>query len=245
MSLLKVSQKYHKWLMLFLGIQFAIWSVTGAYMVFFDIDYIHGDSLINEHQDKVNPNNIDYSLAQLYLNHPNAKQVTIGKFLDKEVYRFNIVTNSNKIRYLLDAKNGKLLSPLNENEALKAALYYYAGTGNVSHIELIREKPPFELSKRHLPAWRIDFNHFSAPSLYVSAQTGKLVTKRHQFWRLFDWMFRFHIMDYGDAEDASNSLLFYFALLGVLASFTGLVLMYFKVIKVQQKRLTPKCEATA
>ena len=245
MKLLKVSQKYHKWLMLFLGIQFVIWSVTGAYMVFFDIDYIHGDSLVKNHQDKVNPNNIDYSLAQLYLHHPNAKQVTIGKFLDKEVYRFNVVTNKNKVRYLLDAKNGKLLSPLNENEALKAAQYYYAGTDNVTHIELIREKPPFELSKRHLPAWRIDFDHFSAPSLYVSAQTGELVTKRHQFWRLFDWMFRFHIMDYGDAEDASNSLLFYFALLGILGSFTGLVLMYFKVIKVQQKRLTSKREATA
>ncbi|MFT6029889.1 MAG: hypothetical protein ACI8O8_001630, partial [Oleiphilaceae bacterium] len=30
--------------MLFLGLQFLIWSISGAYMVIFDIDYIHGDS---------------------------------------------------------------------------------------------------------------------------------------------------------------------------------------------------------
>ena len=44
MATLKTSRKLHKWFMLFIGLQFVIWSVTGAYMVFFDIDYIHGDS---------------------------------------------------------------------------------------------------------------------------------------------------------------------------------------------------------
>jgi len=50
MKLLKTSRKFHKWLMLFLGIQFLIWSISGAYMVIFDIDYIHGDSLVVNHQ---------------------------------------------------------------------------------------------------------------------------------------------------------------------------------------------------
>jgi uncharacterized iron-regulated membrane protein len=40
MGFLKTSRKFHKWLMLFVGVQFVIWSITGAYMVFFDIDYI-------------------------------------------------------------------------------------------------------------------------------------------------------------------------------------------------------------
>jgi hypothetical protein len=48
---------------------------------------------------------------------------------------------------------------------------------------------------------------------------------------LFDWMFRLHIMDYGDDEDVSNWLLFFIASLGFFAAFSGLVLTYFKVIK--------------
>ena len=50
MKVLKISRKFHRWLMLFLGIQFLIWSISGAYMVIFDIDYIHGDSLVVNHQ---------------------------------------------------------------------------------------------------------------------------------------------------------------------------------------------------
>jgi hypothetical protein len=49
MGLLKISRKSHKWLMLFVGVQFVIWSITGVYMVLFDIDYIHGDSLVINH----------------------------------------------------------------------------------------------------------------------------------------------------------------------------------------------------
>lgn len=234
MSVLKFSQKYHKWLMLFLGSQFVIWSITGAYMVFLDIDYIHGDSLVINHQGKIDANNIQYTLTDLYLDYPNAKDIRIGKFINDDVYRFSV----NKKKTMLDVNNGGKLSPLTQSKAVEVAQYYYSGKGKVAKVELISEAPPFELSHRHLPAWRIDFNDFAAPSFYISSHSGLLVTKRHQFWRLFDWMFRFHIMDYGDDEDSSNHLLFYFAIFGIFASITGLVLMYFKVVKVQRKRFT-------
>ena len=48
--------------MLFIGAQFVIWSVTGAYMVFFNIDYIHGDTLVINHQNKIDPNNINLKI---------------------------------------------------------------------------------------------------------------------------------------------------------------------------------------
>jgi len=233
MKVLKFSQKYHKWLMLFLGIQFLIWSVSGAYMVFFDIDYIHGDSLIETHQTKINPANIQYSLVALSERYPEVEDISIGKFMNKDVYRFKVGSEL----HLLDAKSGIKLSPLTKEAITQAANYYYSGTGEIENFTFIESDPPFELNKRHLPAWRIDFDEFSAPSLYISAQSGLVVTKRHQFWRLFDWMFRFHIMDYGDEADPGNALLLYFIIFGLLASLTGLILMYFKVIKTQQKRL--------
>lgn len=77
----KVSRKIHKWLMLFIGIQFVIWSVTGTYMVFFDIDYIHGDSLVVNHQDKINPHDIEYSLSTLFGEYPNAENIRLSTFL--------------------------------------------------------------------------------------------------------------------------------------------------------------------
>ncbi len=236
MKLLKTSRKFHKWLMLFLGIQFLVWSISGAYMVIFDIDYIHGDSLVVNHQTKLNADTITYSLSELRQHYPDAKDIEVEVFIDQAVYRFKQEGD----KYLVDAQTGQQLSPLNEVNAIRAAQHYYSGKGAVAEVELIQENPPFELSRRALPAWRINFNDFGSPSIYVSAQTGALVTKRHEFWRFFDLMFSLHVMDYED-EDPSNQLLFWFILFSLLASIFGGILSYFVIFK---SRTTKTLSAT-
>lgn len=231
MKLLNTSRKFHKWLMLFLGIQFLIWSVSGAYMVIFDIDYIHGDSLVVNHQTKINANKITYSLSELRTLYPSAKNIEIGVFIDQEVYRFTYLDE----KIVINASNGHKLSPLSANEAIKAAKHYYNGNGDVTDTELITENPPIELSRRALPAWRVNFDDFGNPSIYVSVQTGKLVGKRHEFWRIFDLMFSLHVMDYED-EDPSNQLLFWFTLFSIIASIFGGILSYFVVFNTAKTK---------
>ena len=212
--------------MLFLGIHFLIWSISGAYMVIFDIDYIHGDSLVVSHQTKLDADTITYSLSALRQQYPDVDSIEVEVFIERAVYRFKQGDN----KYLVDAQTGQQLSPLNEVNAIRAAQYYYSGKGAVTEVELIQENQPFELSRRALPAWRVNFNDFGSPSIYVSAQTGKLVSKRHEFWRTFDLMFSLHVMDY-EEEDPSNQLLFCFILFSIIASIFGGVLSYFTIFK--------------
>jgi hypothetical protein len=124
MNLLKISRKYHRYLMLFLGTQFVIWTVSGAYMVIFDIDYIHGDSLIQNHQSKINPDKINYSLNTLVQNYPHAQHVTLGMFINREVYRFK----QDDKQLMLDADTGQQLSPLDEAAATAMAKHEYTGS---------------------------------------------------------------------------------------------------------------------
>lgn len=230
MILIKTSRKFHKWLMLFLGVQFLIWSISGAYMVIFDIDYIHGDSLVVNHQTKIDAEKVIYPLSKLLQQYPDAKDIAVEVFIDQAVYRFN----QHDEKYVVNASNGEKLSPLSANQAISAAKHYYNGVGEVADIKLFTENPPFELSRRALPAWRVNFNDFGNPSIYVSAQTGKLVTKRHEFWRIFDLMFSLHVMDYED-EDPSNQLLFWFTLFAIVASVFGGILSYFVIFKSHVK----------
>jgi uncharacterized iron-regulated membrane protein len=239
----KTARTLHKWLMLFLGLQFVIWSVTGTYMVFMHIDYIHGDSLISNPQTKINPDKMQYSLAKLLQTYPEAEQISVGKLMQQDVYRFSIPTINTTIKstqqVLLNAQTGERLSPLNQTAAIALAQYYYLGNEPITEVSLLTDNPPFELSTRHLPAWRINFDHFSAPSLYISADSGLLVGKRHAFWRLFDWVFRFHVMDYGDAEEIDNQLLFWIALFSTLATVSGLILLYFRVLRRTKNKRKP------
>ena len=222
----KLSRKYHKWLMLFLGLQFLIWAISGLYMVVFDIHYIHGDSLVTKNQVFLQKAQVNYPLAKLYAEHPKASNVALTTLLGAAVYRYK---EGNK-NYLVSADSGKMLSPINETDARRIAKSNFHDTkANIRNVFLIEDEPPSELSSRHLPVWRVDFEDSTNASFYISVQTGKLVTKRHTYWRIFDWMFSFHVMDYVE-EDASNKLLFVTLLFALLASFFGFVLTYFRVI---------------
>jgi len=228
MSLVKNSRKFHKWLMLFLGIQFLIWTISGAYMVILNIDYIHGDTLVVNHQSTIDVGQVNYPLSAVIKAYPEAKNIELSLFIEQVVYRFKL----GKDIFMLDANHGQVLSPLSESKAIAAAKHYYSGKGELKSVELISDNPPFELSRRALPAWRVDFVDFANPSLYISATSGKLVTKRHQFWRIFDLMFSLHVMDY-EEEDPSNLLLLFFSLFSLISVLAGLILTYFRFFKAK------------
>lgn len=218
--------------MLIVGLQFVIWSITGTYMVTLNIDYIHGDSLVKQSEISLNSAEINFELHQLYLNYPNAEMIELTMLLDQAVYQFI----EDKQSYLLSADTGQLLSPISEDYAVAVAKSFYEKAEPIiSDVRLISNNPPFELNQRHLPVWRIDFEDFANPSFYISSRTGKLVTKRHSFWRIFDWMFSFHVMDYVE-EDPSNKLLLLFSVLSLVGSVFGIVLIYFRVLTKSNKR---------
>ncbi len=238
MAIVKLSRKFHKWLMLFVGVQMLIWAATGTYMVVMNIDYIHGDTLIlaKNKANEINGSQIKFSLIELKQQFPLAKNIQLKMLQKQAVYQF--VDDKNK--RLVSAETGAALAAINKEQAKSIALNRYTGSGDIVGTTLLTQTNG-EISPRILPAWRIEFDDMAAPRLYISAQTGELVTKRHSFWVLFDWMFRFHIMDYSDDEDATNILLLVIAIISLLACLTGIVLTYVSFIKVRGKSIqTPK-----
>jgi len=248
----KTSRTFHKWLMLFVGIQFLIWSISGLYMVVMDIHYIHGDTLIklsNNHgnmqkQDldsdegsdalsSLHSRHVNFSIMQLMQRYPEADNIELDRLLSQTVYRFKVDGQF----YLINADNGELLSPISISTAIKVAQNKYRGdmSSGDFHVSYLSEQAPRELSARHLPVWRIDIDDLASPTLYVSAHSGKVVTKRHTYWRIFDWMFAFHVMDYIE-ESADNWLLLCVSVISSIASFFGLILIYYRVLKQGKSR---------
>jgi len=230
--MIRIARKYHRWLMVFIGLQFLIWSITGVYMVTVDIHQIHGESLVKQENITLDLSKVTYSINDLITQYPNAKNITLTKQVERQVYTF---LGDEKGWVVIDASSGELLPVVSKHLALQIAKKHYVGTDEVARVRLITstETMPSEISPRLLPVWQVTFDSFSEPTLYISEQTGAIVTKRHDFWRLFDWMWRFHIMDYDDGENVSNWFLFVVALSGVLACLFGVVLIYYRVFRSQ------------
>ncbi|MFD2165708.1 PepSY domain-containing protein [Thalassotalea euphylliae] len=231
MKIQSTAATLHKWLMAAVGIQLLIWSITGLYMVAMDIHYIHGDTLVKNNHTYVDTTSVKLDLSAILKRYPKAQKIRLSNLNHIPVYRFH----SEDKHVIVDARNGKVLSPISEQLAIELAVAEFTGSAEVISAQLITEQPPYELSARHLPVWQVAFADDIGSILYVGVNNGEVVTKRHQYWRLFDWMFRFHIMDYQDS-DIANNLLRVVAFITLLASLAGALLVYMRVVKPSLQR---------
>lgn len=201
-------------------------------MVFMQLNYIHGNTLVNNQASLINPKLINLTLEELAVHFPQAQNVNLSQWQGQAVYRFT----QDKQQRLVSAQTGQLLSPIAKHTAMQVAKLMYSGQGGIETVELIEQNAPFELNSRHLPVWRVNFDDWASPTLYISVNSGEVVTKRHDFWRLFDWMFRFHVMDYQSGEDIENKLLLMVSLLTFVGSLSGAVLIYYRQYKPYRQR---------
>lgn len=223
MKAVKLSRKIHKWFALIVGIQLFLWALSGFYMVVVNIDIIHGDMLVKNVQQVVSHDDkLHIPLDRLASLHPDANSFTLKTMLGRPVY---LVSGQDPI--LLDANSGRQLSPLNAQTATEIASYHYAGEGEIRHVELLESNPPTELQARSLPLWRVDFDDVWNSTFYIDPYTGEFKTRRHTLWRVFDFLWMLHVMDYDERADINNTVLRIFSVLGTCLGLTGVWLLFY------------------
>lgn len=118
-------------------------------------------------------------------------------------------------------------------------LSYYAGSEPIVSAELITDVPG-EIRGRAPPLWRVEFAHWNRPTFYLSPVTGELLSRRHELWRLFDFVWMLHIMDYNERENVNNPLLRAFTWGAVLMALSGIWLLFYAFPRRKKKgRSTP------
>ncbi|MFP6809105.1 MAG: PepSY domain-containing protein [Pseudomonadales bacterium] len=213
-------RKVHRWLGLFAGIQLLAWTVSGLYFSAISIDEIHGDHILAIEAEQLLASSFELiSISELVRSHP---PLVDAGLLDFKLY----VNNGQPVfvvkRLRFDAQSGEALDKITESQALEIV---EARTGvqalGVSRVEEV--EPGSEYRGGDLPAWKIDVAEDNA-SIYVSATTGKLRAVRTTYWRIFDFLWSLHIMDYEERDDFNNWLLIFMASLGVITVLSGLTL---------------------
>ncbi len=139
-------------------------------------------------------------------------------------------------RVLIDPETSTVVSPLDEQAARKIARFHYDGTAQVLKASLIESDPPGEIGPRRLPLWRVDFSDRFATSFYIDPFNGALVTRRHRYWRLFDFFWMLHIMDYDERTDVHNPLLRTAQFAGLLVGLSGMWLLYYRLFRRRRRR---------
>ncbi|WP_230292877.1 PepSY domain-containing protein [Croceicoccus sp. Ery5] len=195
-------RRLHKWLALVIGLQVVLWTATGFYMVVVHIDRIHGDHLVKTVERPALDLSSVVAPGAVLAAVPDATDIRSTTLLDRPVWR---VTNSEGTQ-LFDAASGERLEQIDANQAEAIARSLYTSNDDVKSVALLTEAP-IEMQGREPPYWQVTFDRWDSPTLYISPESGELISRRHSLWRIFDFAWMLHIMDYDDRSDVNNLLL--------------------------------------
>ena len=230
MRLNVIARKTHKWLGLFIGLQVVIWSLSGLYMTVVHIDTIHGDSLVrSQPQQAINATSLMDPLTAVSAN--QAQSVRLGWVRNQPAY----VVKGDAGETVVDARHGEPVPLLTEAEIRSIAKATYTGNEPIASAALITEIPG-EIRGRKPPLWQVGFDHWNKPTLYFSPTTGELVSRRHELWRIFDFVWMFHIMDFDERENVNNPLLRTFTWGALLMALSGAWLLLYAFPKKKKKK---------
>tara|TARA_Y200000002_G_scaffold66716_1_gene51633 strand:- start:562 stop:1263 length:702 start_codon:yes stop_codon:yes gene_type:complete len=213
----KKIRKAHRYLGLFLGVQFLFWTISGLYFSWTDLDEIHGDHFKKE-KEQISFTNL-ININDLEFKNP-IKTFELREIADLPYYFIND-------SILFNAYNGNLKDSISLEEAIKISNKNILDKYKISSVDKIYEVGNHhEYRGKPLPAFVISYEGAEKLKSYVSIIDGKFQTVRHRDWRWFDFLWMTHTMDYETRDDFNNKLIRAFSLLGLITVMSGFLLWF-------------------
>ncbi len=213
-------RKIHKWVGLIIAIQFVLWMTSGVLMSLLDAKKVAGREFrIKPAAASQWPGTALSVDAVLAGSRAQVMNISSGWLLDQPVYRLV----NDKATWIVDAVKGTPVA-LDAALATRIAQASYSGSGTPTGARLL--KYTLETRKHKEPVWGINFNDTDETTVYVSANTGNVLEHRNSTWRLFDFFWMLHIMDYAERENFNNNLLVTSAIGGLFMALTGVWLLF-------------------
>lgn len=218
----------HRWLGLLISLQLLAWSVGGFVFSVLDIRAVRGE-LDSTYPTEVTldrealallPDPIRAALTQL----AETSSIARLELLDRGLGPHWEARDASGALLARVATDGALAGPITLAEANVVAQRDFAHEARVTASNLIETDPPTEYRGRPLPAYRVELDHPTDPHIYVDASTGEITARRNRSWRVFDFFWMLHTMDYQGRDDFNHPLLTGASVLAVGTSASGIAL---------------------
>ena len=243
---MKISfRKVHRWLAITIALQIILWMSSGLLFSILPIEQIRGEHLLKPiphiaatiEQARLPPSQAINKLKQTLGNDLQPQSLELVNIDLSPWYKINFYLNGQSGRRLVNATNNQIQAFLSTNDITQIASNRLAPDAPITAIELIEtHQNGSEYRGRSLPLYRIDFDHPSNVRLYVDAWTGEVAATRTRYWRLFDFFWMLHIMDYSERDDFSHWLIRTVAGLALIAAFSGVVLWITSHRRLRQRK---------
>lgn len=246
-------RKTHRWLGVILGIQFLMWTIGGLYFSWTNIDEVHGDfqkrnsPMFSSNILLVSPTMVIDTIKKVH-RIDSVVSIQLIEILGKPFYQVRCISaienkgnHQHDIRlmnYLANAETGQLRGPLTKEEAIVVAKLRFNGEPKIKAVEyLLNTDKHHEYRESPLPAYAVTFEHPFKTTVYVASELGTVQKFRNNKWRIFDFLWMMHTMDYEGRDNFGNILLRAFSIFGLVTVLSGFAL-FFVSSKRGKKKVT-------
>ena len=231
--------KLHRWLGLVIALQLLAWSLGGLYFTLFDIETIRG-----------NADSAEIAPAPIELPAVLADAGAVARIAGQEVLAAVLTTRRGRTVWelqgtggrplmLVEPADGGFVSPVTAGEAKRIALADFIHPAEVAGTVWIDVDPPVEFRGGRLPVWQVALDHPKRVNLYIDPVNGEVLARRSRKWRIFDFFWMLHIMDYGQREDFHHPLLTGASSLAVLTALSGILLWGYRMFRPRRRPVRP------
>lgn len=235
-------RKTHRWLGVILGIQFLLWTIGGLYFSWSNIDEVHGDfqkkeaPLLSSNLSLISPTMVLDTIKKVH-QIDSVVSIQLIEILGNPFYQIrsikaihNETTHKNDMQpmnHLANAETGQLRGPLSKEEAIEVAKMRFNGETKLKSVDyLTNTNGHHEYRENPLPAYAITFEHPSKTTVYVASEFGTVQKFRNNKWRMFDFLWMMHTMDYESRDHIGNWLLRAFSIFGLVTVLSGFALFF-------------------
>jgi hypothetical protein len=211
---------FHKYLSLVISIQLLLWTISGIYFAFNKIELVRGEQyLIEQNVSKLNLKEVESSFS--------AKDVNFVRRLDEWIIK--VETDSG---FSYTDLQGQNLDELNAEEVKEVVRQ---STNLIPLMAQRIDKPEIraEFRGRNLPIFKVATSTTDNINVYVDTFTGEVTAIRSDSWRIWDFLWGAHIIDYSERENINNFLIKILWILALISSLSGIVL-FFKTFKFKK-----------
>ena len=211
---------FHKYLSLVISIQLLLWTISGIYFAFNKIELVRGEQyLIEQNVSKLNLKEVESSFS--------AKNVNFVRRLDEWIIKVETDSGFNYTDL-----QGQNLDELNEEE-VKEVVRQRTNLIPLMAQRINNLEIRAEFRGRNLPIFKVTTSTTDNINVYVDAFTGEVTAIRSDSWRIWDFLWGAHIIDYSERENINNFLIKILSILALISSLSGIVL-FFKTFKFKK-----------
>ena len=196
----KFIRNFHRYLSIFVSIQLLLWTISGIYFAYNKIELIRGE------QYRL-PKDIEYRIFD-----------RLGSSV--------IETTQDGKKSYKSYPEGNAITPLTKEEALKITAQ--KTTLNPIEATLVNELYPGAEYRGSLPVYKVKTNSKDSINVYIGYMTGDISSIRSDSWRIWDFLWSLHIMDYRERDNINNILLKILSVLALVTSISGITLFFVK-----------------